>query len=136
MFEFPRNPSRRDLRWFGGLLGGFVLLAGWLVSRRLAIEPPWIVLGALSTLAVGSALFAPGLLRGPHWLWHAATFPIGWLIARLLLALVYWGVLTPIALMLRIRGRDVLGRRFDRAADSYWTRYDPPGDIKRYFRPF
>jgi site-specific recombinase len=136
MFEFPQNPSRSDLRWFGVLLGGFLPLAGWLIGRRLELEPPWLVLFALSAVSLATAAFAPRWLRGVHWLWHAATFPIGWLISRILLAVVYWGVLTPIALTLRMRGRDLLGRRFDRETKSYWTRHDPPADIARYFRPF
>lgn len=136
MFEFPRNPSRQDLRLFGSLLGLFIPLVGWLVCRRFALEPPWVALGTLSTLSFAAAAVLPSSLKGVHWLWHAATFPIGWLVSRILLAIVYWGVLTPIAWSLRLRGRDTLGRRFDPEATSYWMRREPIADIERYFRPF
>jgi hypothetical protein len=136
MFEFPRNPSRRDLRIFGLLLAGFIPLAGWLVVRRFEVEYPWLAFAVLSAVSMVAALLAPRSLRGLHWAWHAVTFPIGWMISRVLLAIVYWGVLTPIAWTLRLRGRDALGRQFDRHATTYWTRYDPPHDVERYFRPF
>ncbi len=136
MFEFPRHPSRRDLRLFGLLLGLFLPLVGWMVMRRMQVEPPWLVLGAVSATAMGLAVLAPNSLRLVHWIWHAAMFPIGWLVSKILLAVVYWGVVTPIACVLRLRGRDSLGRQFDRQAASYWTRHERPADVARYFRPF
>lgn len=45
--------------------------------------------------------------------------------AFLLVALVFFLVLSPVALVLRWLGRDTLGRRFLPGADSYWIARDP-----------
>jgi hypothetical protein len=66
----------------------------------------------------------------------AVGFPIGWTMSHLLLAVTYFGVLTPVALFFRLVGRDALCRRFDRAASSYWTARPLPPDVDRYFKQF
>src|SRR3954447_25336040 len=65
-----------------------------------------------------------------------ATWPIGWVVSHLLLALLYYGVVTPIGLAFRLAGRDPLARRFDRDAATYWEPYDPDRGVDRYLRQF
>lgn len=60
-----------------------------------------------------------------------AWFRFGMLMQRLLspvvLALIYFGVVTPVGLLRRAFGTDPLARRFDPEARSYWIRREPPG---------
>ena len=65
-----------------------------------------------------------------------ATWPIGWVVSHLTLLLLYHGVITPIALVFRLLGRDPLARRFDRDAASYWEPYNPDRGMDRYLRQF
>ncbi|AGA31471.1 SxtJ family membrane protein [Singulisphaera acidiphila] len=65
-----------------------------------------------------------------------ATWPIGWVISHLALGIVYYGVITPIALVFRLLGRDAMPRRFDRDAPTYWEPYDPDHGLDRYLRQF
>jgi len=65
-----------------------------------------------------------------------ATWPIGWVVSHLALRLLYYGVITPIALIFRLAGRDALTRRLDRAANSYWEPYNPDRGMDRYLRLF
>ena len=51
--------------------------------------------------------------------WTAAVFPIGWVMSYVLLGGVYFLVLTPIGLAMRICGRDPMQRKFDRQAKTY-----------------
>jgi hypothetical protein len=62
-------------------------------------------------------------------------FVIGSVVGRLLLALCYYGVLTPIALLMRLRGRDALRLR-RRECESYWVDLPPPPPPERYERQF
>ena len=41
--------------------------------------------------------------------------------------LLFYGVVTPTGLIMRALGKDPLRLRFDRNAESYWIRRDPPG---------
>lgn len=130
------NPSRRDLLWFGVLLPIFFAFIGVLVWRRTGSLTPattlWVVGGTVSTLF---ALW-PASRRRIYVGWMYAVYPIGWTVSHLLLGVVYFGVITPLGLAMRVLRRDPLERRFDRAASSYWEAHDPAGRIKRYLRQF
>lgn len=78
----------------------------------------------------------PALLRPVYLGLTLAGWPIGWGLSHLALVLVYYGVFTPIAFLLRLAGRDALTRRFDRRAASYWEPYDPDHGLDRYLKTF
>ena len=65
-----------------------------------------------------------------------ATWPIGWVVSHLALAVVYYGVITPIALVFRLLGRDAMTRQFDRDATTYWEPYHPDRGTDQYLRQF
>ena len=65
-----------------------------------------------------------------------ATLPIALLISFLLLAIFYFGILTPLALIFRLIGRDTLHRKFDPDADSYWITHRQPDHLDRYYNQF
>lgn len=87
------------------------------------------------------ALRLVGLVR-PAWIRPVflgltlATWPIGWVVSKLALALLYFGVFTPIALAFRLAGRDALARQADPSAKTYWEPYRPNRGLERYLRPF
>lgn len=64
------------------------------------------------------------------------TWPIGWVISHVALAIVYYGVFTPIGLFFRLIGRDALNRKFDPDAETYWEPYNPDSGPARYLRQF
>ena len=62
---------------------------------------------------------------------------VTWLTTRLILALTYYLVITPIGLLLRLFGKDALQRKIDPGADSYWIEREPePLDRERYKKQF
>ena len=136
VIEINRNPSRRDLLWFGLLLPVFFAIVGAVVWRRTgALTPATAVWAAGGTV---SALFAlwPASRRRIYVGWMYAVYPIGWTVSHLLLGVVYFVVITPVGLALRVLRRDPLERRRDRAAATYWVRHNPADSIKRYLRQF
>jgi hypothetical protein len=96
---------------------------------------------ALVLAAVALGLGALGFVR-PHLLrplYVAAlitAFPIGWTMSRVLLACVFYGLFTPLGLLFRLLGRDVLRRRFWRERSTYWTSKPAVTDARSYFRQF
>ena len=68
--------------------------------------------------------------------WMLMVLPLGWTVSHVLLGLVYFGVITPIGLGLRLLGRDLLGRRADPEASTYWQQRPPSADSRRYMRQF
>jgi hypothetical protein len=61
---------------------------------------------------------------------------LGYVVGPVVMALVYYGVLTPIAWVLRARGSDPLQRRRKPAGESYWTPLEHRTDVRSYERQF
>jgi hypothetical protein len=107
----------------------------------LGLEPGTArrVAGALWALAAACGVM---LWIDPRWLRPlyvgliAVSFPIGLVTSHVVVGIVYFGVVTPIAVVFRIMGRDSLGRKFDGSATSYWTARPPVVDVARYYRQF
>jgi hypothetical protein len=110
------------------------LLAGWGAWRGHTFLPA--LLGGLAGVLAGFALAAPGLLRPIHTVWMQGAEALGWLNTRLLLGLVYFLIMTPTGLLLRLLGRDPLDRQL-RDRPSYWRKRephpDPRGTLERQF---
>lgn len=131
------SPSRRELRHFSWGLAGALCVFTLLVTWRGGAVPrlAWGTLPAAGML-VTAGLAAPRSLLPVYRGWMALTTPVGFAAQRLALILVFYALLTPIALVFKILGRDPLNRRLDRDADSYWIPHKPATDPKQYFRQF
>jgi hypothetical protein len=58
---------------------------------------------------------------------------LGYFMSRIILSLVFYLVVTPIGLLLKISGKDILNQKWNTKADSYWRKRDTkPADKKQY----
>lgn len=135
LIPLERNPSRRQLNTFGVVwLAAFAVFGGLALARG---SLPWTaVLWSAAILVPGVGCFVPALLRGVYVGMAWLTLPIGVVVSLTVLAVVYYLVLTPIGLLLRLTGYDPMCRRRDPKAASYWMPRAPADDIRRYFRQF
>lgn len=136
LIEFKRDPSPREVRQFAllWLPGICLVLAGWAVARsHLSWAAAAAIVAAISLIL---AIWRPCWVRPLYVAWMGIAFPLGWLVAHLLLAGIYFLLITPIGLILRIARRDPLARQFDREAQSYWTARETTDDRDRYFRQY
>jgi hypothetical protein len=81
-------------------------------------------------------LARPALMR---WLFIGATvitFPIGWVITQLVLLLMFLLVITPVALLLRLRGRDILQLKRPPEQVSLWQQRSERTEPGRYLKQF
>jgi len=72
------------------------------------------------------------LFKGCMWL----AFPIGWVISQLMLLIMFYGLVTPVAWLFRIRGRDLLSRKPAPDRVTFWVPNEAPGDVRSYFRQY
>jgi hypothetical protein len=116
-------PSERS---FGLTFVGFFALvaAGQAWAGRPAVAG---ILGGAAALTLLVTLARPLLLRPLNRTWmkfgalmHAVVNPI-------VLGAMFFVVLAPIGIVMRLFGRDALRRRLDPQAPSYWVKRDPPG---------
>ncbi len=136
MIEINKNPSRRDLAWFGFVLLIFLVMVGYMVGRITAstrVSQAIWALGGILTLVYYAI---PPVRRMIFVGWMYLAYPIGYVVSHLLLGLIYFGLMTPVGLLLRMFGHDAMSRRFDPTAGSYWVKKDAQTDVSRYFRQF
>jgi hypothetical protein len=130
------NPSSRILRQFA---------AAWLLVLGAVGINQWLLRGnpriGIVLLATAFAVGTIGLLRPPSIrpLFVActlATFPIGWFVSQLMLLTLFAFVITPVALLFKISGRDRLWRKCTPERPTYWKPKTPIRDVRRYLRQY
>lgn len=137
MIEINRNPSIRQLRQFGALwFPAFGALVGFLLYRRLDNPAAAFAVWGVAAVITLVGLVSPRFMRLVYVGMMTLTFPIGWVISNIILLLVYYLVLTPIGIAMRLAGRDPMQRRPDRSAASYWIARSAETPTARYFRQY
>jgi hypothetical protein len=131
-----RSPRQRDLTLFGALLPVVFGVLGYLLGRRIGsvvvMQTLWVT-GMALTIAY---FVVPTIQRRVFVGWAYATYPIAWTISHAILVAVFFVVITPIALLVRVFTQDPLARKFDRGARSYWIAREHSRGAERYFRQF
>jgi len=124
-------PSNRS---FGITLAVLFAIIGLL---PLASEEPvrlWALQVAGAFLAVTFVL--PRALTVPNRLWMAFGVAAGRITNPIVLGLVFFLFITPLSLLLRLFRNDLLSRRFDPKADTYWSEIEQqssPESMRRQF---
>lgn len=136
MLEINWRPSNRDLRIFAGVQWIVAALAAWLLHRRMGWDAASWTLVAASTVGMIAGLASPQILRPLFVAWMVAAFPIGWVMSHVVLAIVYYGVVTPIGIGLRLSRRDSLQRKSRPDATTYWIKRSESPEPAQYFRQF
>ena len=135
LIEVNLNPSKQELKWFGFIILVFFALVGgivWWTAMAPRAASAIVAFGAVLSVAY----YAVAPLRLPMYLgWMHLVFPIGWVMSHLLFGVIYFLILTPIGLTMRLIGHDPLQRRRRSSSVSCWTER-PAADPARYFRQF
>ena len=125
----PQLPSNRS---FGWTFTVFFILTGAYGAWRSAPAMTWLLAAA--------ALMALVTLTRETWLtplnraWMKLGELLGRVVSPIVLGVVFYGVFTPVALVMRLAGRDAMHRAWDRDAFTYWVPRDPPGPADDSFR--
>ncbi|HUV40004.1 MAG TPA: SxtJ family membrane protein [Planctomycetota bacterium] len=137
LIEMNWHPTPRECRRFGvAALVASTLLAAVLVWWR-DVSLAWAgVLVAAGVLVFALALISEKLVRPVYVGLTLVTLPLGLVLSFVVLVVFFYGVLTPIGLVMRLFGRDPLRRRWDPDADTYWTPHRPAERAARYFNQF
>jgi len=130
------DPPRKTLRQFAGLwLIFFGGLALWQALVRG--QPRLAAIFAILAVTIGPlGLTRPQSVRLIYVGWMVLAFPIGWTISQIILAVMFFGLFAPIALLFRLLGRDPLHRTRHPERESYWAPKPASADLRRYFKQF
>ena len=59
---------------------------------------------------------------------------VGAILSKVIMFLLYFGLFTPMALIMRILGKDLLNKKLDKNTDTYWIiRETQPESMKNQF---
>ena len=126
------EPSRRELRAFAWTVGAaFVVLALALAWRGRTVA--CVASGALGAALLLAGALVPSRLGPVHRAWMGLATAMSRVTTPVFMAIVYFVVLTPIALVRRALGKNALARR---RADSHWIARPPEerrSDLRRQF---
>ena len=109
----------------------FALIGGVLLYKGRSLGYAGFGLGAVF-LALG--IWAPSSLRAFYKAWMALALVLGFFISRFILCLLFYCVLTPIGLIMKVFGKDLLDQRWDKEARSYWIKKERKSPDKEQYR--
>jgi len=118
MHDIPELDAK-GLRQFGLMLAGFIagifgLLLPWIWGFSLPVWP-WVVGGVFLVWS----LLAPTSMRPVYVGWMRVALLIGGVINRILLGTVFYLVIFPMGIIMRMMGKDPMRRKLDESKKSY-----------------
>jgi hypothetical protein len=130
------NPSDRMLRQFAGI---WIIFFGAIAFRQLSHHNRPMVALVLAALAL---TVGPLGVIWPRWIkpvfvgWMTLAYPIGWVVSRVVLGIVFYGLFTPVALVMHLIQRDALLLRPRPTAETYWQTKKSGADKTKYLRQY
>jgi hypothetical protein len=125
------NQENKDLRSFGLILAVVIGLL-WLLFRPALA---WQWLAGTELMVVLAALFVPLILKPTHWLLSKLSMAISKVLNPLILAIVFYLVVTPMGVVMRLFGYDPMAMK--RKADNGSFRKTVDKHTTEHFdRPF
>lgn len=111
-------PTTKDLRQFGLVVGGvFAVIGLWpLVVRS---ESPRLWAMALGSLLMVLGAVVPQSLRQVQAAWMKVGHVLGAINTKIILGIVYYLLITPMGLIMRLLGKDPMQRALTQGTDTY-----------------
>ena len=114
----------KELRQFGLMVGGvFSVIGLWPMFLRGEPLHLWaVVLGSLLIL-LGSLV--PTWLAPVHRGWMWVGHVLGWINTRIILGVIFYGLITPIGIAFRMLGKDTMRQSFSDTSSTYRVNRQP-----------
>ena len=84
----------------------------------------WFMIAAIIMLAI--TLLRPSLYKWPNYLWFKFGILLGKIVSPVIMALIFFLVVFPTGLTLRLFNKDILGLKIDKNKETYWIDRDKP----------
>jgi hypothetical protein len=120
MFEDLKNikSGTRELREFGVTIGAILIVfADVAMFRGKAFGPYILGIGIVFALL---GLMSPAVLKPFQKMWMGLGIVLGFFVSRIILSIIFFGIITPIGLLMKLFGKDILDERIEKSKVSYW----------------
>jgi hypothetical protein len=134
------NPDAKTMRKFGistmlgcAAIGAFLYFGIWPAAKPSTGFGAFIwIAGALTGV---TALLGPRIGKPLYCIWMGIGYVVGNIVSRLVLAMVFYLLITPMGLVMRLIGRDPLQLR-KKEAETFWQDIPQANEDGRYERQF
>jgi len=120
MFEDLKHikSTMRELREFGVTMGAILIVFADVAMFRGKAFGPYVLVVGFVFFALG--LTFPAVLKPLQKIWMGLGLVLGFFVSRIILSIIFFGVITPIGLLMKLFGKDILDERIDKSRASYW----------------
>lgn len=122
--------DKRQLRKFGSLMAIVLEVMGVYLYWQHDGYIAW-VLGPIILFFLLGVIW-PSCLSGIYKTWMSISIILGFFISRIILGALFYLLITPIGLIVRIIKGDPLNQRIDRNVDSYWLKRQDDQDNRNW----
>lgn len=129
------KPTPREINYFAYTLIAAGVVFGLIAYFATGLKTALVVLSIGAGLGMLSRLIAP-IGKGAYILWMAVTFILSLIVSPIVTGIVYYLVLTPMAVFSRISGKDELRLRKPKGAASYFVDADIDSSSESFKRQY
>ena len=122
------------LREFGLVMSAAAAVIGGILQWYNNPAVLWALV--VSALFLAAAICFPTLLGPLEVVWMKLAEKIGNVVTFLIMTILFWVAFVPTGLILRVMRKDLLLRKLDPEASSYWIAVDPEGPCSRAHVPY
>jgi hypothetical protein len=122
-------PSNRKFGFFFAFV--FILLSAYLFWSDLELASFLCTIFTILLLTI--SLINPTLLAPFNKLWLQLGLGLAWLVNPLIMGTIFFGIFTPVSLLTKLAGRDILNLRM-KQLESYWTKQTSKTNVQDPFK--
>lgn len=126
--------GKKELREFGLLVGGVLAAIGGLMLWHQKTAYPYFLGTGAALIVLG--VLAPSVLKPVQKAWMTFALLMGFVMTRLILGVIFFVVLTPIALIVKLTGKKFLDLSFKNEAETFWVEHRQITDKAEYENQF
>ena len=130
--QYLNRQNKKQLRQFGLMVGCILVLIGLWKLYQGKHETMRIILWSVGGSLIITGAIVSTVLTPVYWLWMKLAHLLGWVNTRLLLGIIFFVIITPMAIVMKILGRDALNRKTNKDTDSYWIPRPPIESVKEH----
>ena len=137
LIDIDYNPKPKTLKNFGRISLIALSVLALLLHLLKGLPLTWVyTLSGFGICIFILSIISTKLIRPIYLAMTLLTVPIGYLVSFVILSIFYFIIITPIGLIFKITQRDILEKKFDPDAETYWIKRKNTTDPKRYFNQF
>ena len=114
--------DKKKLREFGLTIGSVLLILGGIAMWRGRATAHYLFAAGAAFIVLG--LTIPFALKPLQKLWMGLGIVLGFFVSRVILLVLFYGMMTPIGFIMKLLGKDLLDERIDKTKTSYWHERD------------